>query len=262
MTNYWNNHAKLWNLIGSPLRPNHEDIAILKHYIESLDLQSKKSKCLLLGVTPEIVHLLQKLHMDFYAVDFSAEMVLTLRDNHLSSQYIIGDWLNMPFINASFDLIIGDGCFTAVGNSNNIKKLLNESFRLLKKNGVLINRWFTAPDTQENIQDVLNTPENNFHAFKWRMAMSLQYNFTQGVVLDALWKIFEENKNELLNKKKWQHLEFSTIDSYKSIFTSYAFPSIAELRNLVSDNFDIDDIKHASYHLHERCPIILLKKKN
>ena len=49
--NHWHNHSKQWDKLGSPLRPNHEDLSFYKKYM------SAKSRSLILGLTPEFCSL-------------------------------------------------------------------------------------------------------------------------------------------------------------------------------------------------------------
>ncbi len=185
---HWTQHAKQWQLLDSPLRPHADDIAIYQGLLNQHVATKTRLVVVVLGVTPEIVKLQWPDGTHLHAIERVAEMAQSCWQDQPDRRLHLADWLQMPLPNDSVDLVIGDGCFTNLASEHQYLALYAEIGRVLKLGGHFIHRYFTQSPIKENPVAVLATPDDNFHAYKWRLAMSLQPDFASGVKLADIWQ--------------------------------------------------------------------------
>lgn len=273
--NHWAGHAAKWSHVGSPLRPNPQDIAVfcdvLQNQCKNL-LISQKSRILLLGVTPELALMNYPRGSHLIAVDNSQAMIRDVWPASLvtNATAICADWRHLPLAPGSCDLVLADGCFTLLSFPGEYHKVLSSLHQVLAQDSYLAVRFFVRPDKAETINDILKDLKDNrvtsFHALKWRIGMSIQgENSKIGVRLGDIWdvwkKMFEKdviNPNNL----QWTHQTISTIDNYRGVGARYSFPSYAELSARFSHYFSEVSRFQGNYELANCCPIILFKVKS
>ena len=72
-----------------------------------------------------------------------------------SANFVVGDALNLPFENDSFDVLVSIGLFE---HFENLEKLISEHNRVLKKDGIVL--AYVVPEMRNNVQskfDFINT---------------------------------------------------------------------------------------------------------
>lgn len=250
---HWQDHARQWSLIGSPLRPTAEDISIMK-----AALGPNPGPGLLLGVTPELA----QLGRQTIAVDHNSTMIEKLS----SGKVVFGEWLSLPFEPESFEFAAGDGSLNMLNYPGEYEMLFKQLKKVLKKNAKIIFRVFTSPPSAENIEDVvtaaLNGEIGSFHAFKWRLAMAVAaFSNNANIAVVKIYEAFASyfpNREELAKASGWPLADINTIDVYKGSDVVYSFPTLAELRKAVSPIFREVSLANANYELSDRCPIITL----
>lgn len=138
----WDNAVTHWDFFGSPGRPSKNDIEIYKSIIE----KTSPKKVLVLGSTPEIRDLLQDFGCKVYCIDINKYMLYGMRKYMHSTNFddetlVNDDWLNMPFEDKSFDLVIGD---LAIANLEykNQEDFLKEINHVLKDDCRFITKIF------------------------------------------------------------------------------------------------------------------------
>lgn len=180
-------------------------------------------KRLLLGTTPE----LRKLAA--VAVDSDPVAV-----KNRGPGVELGDWRALPFDDASFDAVIGDGCLNIF--EGDPAQFFLEMRRVLRPNGRLILRVFISTEVREPLERVLEEKDRQgFHAFKWRVAMSLANP------LVAVKDIYDTIA------PVWPH---PTLEVYRGSPAVYYFPCLRDLPTWTRIRFS------HSYELSERCPIL------
>lgn len=198
----------------SPLRPSPEDVSLFKNQLREGD------RVLLLGVTPALVPLAHKV------VDHNPKVIEIFGTNAA-----LGDWQNLPF-EGQFDALIGDGCLTVFQNRPEV--FFQQAKKALKPGGRLILRVFLAPEKKEDPAFVLQKPEGNFHAFKWRVAHALANPY---VPVQDLYKTV---------RSVWDH---PTLEVYRNSDLIYYFPRLSDLPRW-------DHIQFGHYELADRCPVV------
>lgn len=264
--NHWNQHARQWHLIGEPLRPSAADIHQFASWITRI--ASTDSACfnvLLLGVTPELAAIDWPVNTRLFVVDASLDMIQCLllpQKLALSPVVTVGNWLHLPYSAACMDLVIGDGCFSMV-SQNNYDNLVNEIIRVLKPAGHCCMRFFTRPKVQESIDtiyaDFTARKIDNFHILKWRIAMALQKQLTQGVCLHDIWEVWNRFFQHERQYFSWSEATANTINVYKNNPAIYTFPSLSELTTHLQKKFNPLEHYQPDYPLGERCPLFKLQ---
>src|SRR4051812_45292938 len=73
---HWPRHARQWALVGPPLRPAPEDVAVARAVLEAWrTLHGRPPRVLVLGVTPELVAVAAPVAARVIAIDRSAAMI-------------------------------------------------------------------------------------------------------------------------------------------------------------------------------------------
>ena len=267
MSDHWNTHAQQWQWIGSPLRPAAEDIRIAEAALGKWQARAgKKSIAVaLLGVTPETADMTWPAPAQLVAVDHTEAMIRALWRREAA---ICADWTALPLASASQDVVVGDGCFCVLETGRDYRKLAREMRRVLRDDGVVVMRFFIRPDRAETLKQVTDTLDRggigNFHAFKWRLAMSLHGELEDGVRLNEIWDAWNKacpDARALAAKLKWRIEEIRTIDAYRGAHGRYTFPTLGEVRRLLAQDFNEVSCSFPGYELGERCPTLVLQPR-
>lgn len=253
---HWQDFAKQWNRLGSPLRPCGEDVENFRQA-----MGSDPGRCLLLGVTPELAELSSRLT----AIDNSAAMIAALwTSKHVALQ---GDWLNLPFPPGSFDIIIGDGCLTLLSYPMQYEKFFEQLNRVITPGGRILLRVFVSPEHGESrelvCQDALSGKMKSFHAFKWRLSMAIasesaDHNFNVAETHAAFDRLIPD-RNLLAAATGWRADEIETIDFYRGSAARYSYPTLSQVRKTLHPALKETGLICGHYELAERCPILILE---
>src|SRR3954468_12555969 len=111
----WDNYALDWHLVGVPLRPAPEDIAIYEGAVAAWQGKPGRApRALLLGVTPEIATMRWPAGSGLLAVDRSPGRLDDVWPGRAAPHgaAVRGNWLQLPVADRSRDIAIGDNPFT------------------------------------------------------------------------------------------------------------------------------------------------------
>lgn len=247
---HWDNHARQWSIIGSPLRPCAEDIHNIKSAI-------KGTEGLILGATPELASLTGSTT----SVDHNSKMIEKLDTG--KSKLIFGEWLDLPFEENKFDYAAGDGSLTMLSYPLEYDQLCKQLQKVLKPNARIGLRLFCTPEKGEDIKDVLADAYagniGSFHAFKWRFVMAIvAANKTPNINVSQVYDKFADmviDRNELAKSASWPLEDINTIDVYKNSSVIYSFPTLNETSRLMEKYFKKISVAYGTYELAERCPV-------
>jgi SAM-dependent methyltransferase len=265
----WERHARQWSLIGPPLRPAPEDVAIATAALRAWrDARGADPTLLLMGVTPELCALPTGERSRVIAVDRSIDMIRAVWPGRLRprDEVLCGDWRRLPLRSASVDIVLADGCLTNLPFPSGYKDICSEVRRVLRADGRWIARAFVQPGRPEAPEDVLADAAygraGGYHAWKWRLAMALQPDANAGVRVAEVWDTFHRahpDVGELARRCAWPVEVVRTIDAYRGVETHYSFPTLTALQeHFLSAGFAPREVTVPSYELGERCPTLLL----
>ncbi|MDP2761009.1 MAG: class I SAM-dependent methyltransferase [Sideroxyarcus sp.] len=255
---HWQTFASRWNRLGSPLRPCAEDVENFRQA-----LGDAPGHCLLLGVTPELA----KLAAHLTALDNSADMIGALW--HGEQEAVLGDWLAMPFENASFDSVIGDGCPVLLSWPLQYEQLFAQVGRVLKPGGKFLLRTFVGAETAESAekvcQDARDGKMKSFHAFKWRLSMAIAaaspaYTFRIADTVAAFDRLLPD-RQQLAAASGWRREDIETIDFYRGSTACYSYPPLSQVRKTIPLEFKECEPFYGTYELAERCPLLSFKPR-
>lgn len=258
MPGHWQNFASRWNRLGSPMRPCAEDV---RNFQTALD--DTPGNCLLLGVTPELADLSSQLT----AIDNSPDMIRALWPQ--AKRSVLGDWLDMPFEDASFDNIIGDGCPVLLAFPLQQERLFTEVARILRPGGKLILRAFVCAAQAESPQQVCHEARQGnikgFHAFKWRLSMAIasqspDHTFQVSETLRTFDLEFPD-RQQLGDVTGWDMQDIATLDLYRDSIALYSYPPLSELRKTFPKALVETALMYGHYELAERCPLLVLERR-
>lgn len=259
---HWPLHAAQWTQIGPPLRPDPEDLAICEAEVARwTSTHGRAPRVLLLGSTPELASIAGS---SLVAVDRSRAMLGAVFPAE-AGPAVVGDWRAMPFRDAAFDWIAGDGCATTLHYPDGYATFAAEVRRVLATGGELALRLFTLPESPEPLlevaRDLAANRIGNFHILKWRLAMAIQppsRNVRVTEILDVFER-FTRDRAALAERTGWLPATIDTIDAYRDSTMEYSFPTLVEVRAAFADHFDEVACLFPSYELGDRCPTLLLR---
>jgi hypothetical protein len=261
----WDDIAQNWNKWGPPLRPCDEDITLIRRALkiwQKEDFARKNSAdVLLLGVTPEIATMKFSFSTMLTAVDESANMIRYVWPGDIPNQRtaILDNWLTMKIADQSQDVVLADGSFVFF-NPDEMKQLTSIVSKVLKPNGIFVVRQFISPDPKERISDVALDLSmgniTNFHIFKFRLAMALQENLSQGVSQNDIYKsvisfLPYDRKNKLS--------ETDSINFYKDKGAKLYFPTLNEFKAILRTSFSSIEVETPIYDFGSCCPTLTVR---
>ncbi len=263
----WQRHAQQWEQVGSPLRPNRQDRALMQVAVESFFGEALEPKPMgLLGVTPELIDLGRQLEIPLLAFDQSREMIEAIRLMGIPPSHRLltqARWQQLPLPEQSLQVVVGDGSLNVLPQLSDYSELLQEQQRLLTATGGVVLRCFIRPPVAEGLEAVVEAVRageiGSFHAFKWRLAMSLsappQFSVAVAEIRAALNAYFPE-RGVLAKITGWPLAQIETIDAYREVATRYSFPTLAALLEQTAPFFTLQRIDQGDYELADRCPIL------
>jgi hypothetical protein len=104
----------------------------------------------------------------------------------------------------------------------------------------------------------------NFHVFKWRLNMALHENVEAGVRLGDVWDTFEARIGRprlLAEERGWPLEAVETIDAYRASEARYTYPTLGDLRRVLTPFFDEEACVYPAYELGERCPTLGFRRR-
>lgn len=267
MIDLWTEQARRWAKVGPPLRPCEADTRRILEVFRRDCRAGQELKGVLLGVTPEIASIEWDPPLHLTAVEASQSMIDWVWPGDTEQRRAVqGDWFSLP--TNAFNFAVGDGCFSAIRYAD-YPKLAKSVFNALTPGGVFSIRLFKRPDTAEGLvrvwRDLRQRRIENFHIFKWRIAMSLQEgNVEEGVILDDIWDEIITHVRTLDNLSTisgWPLDTIETIRNYRGQGDRYTFPKVQEVvRAAVDAGLTFVEGWFGSYAFAERCPHLVFRK--
>lgn len=268
---HWNAYAARFRLVGRPLRPSAEDVALLKDSVRRLArFPSSGASALLLGVTSELAEIEWDTPLDLLAVDKAEGMVRAVWPGDNSRRRaIVGDWLELTPPPGGFHLALGDGVLSIFDYPAGYLRMAEALARVIRPGGLLWLRLFCRPEPGESVREVLAALQagsiGNFHVFKWRLAMALQGDATRGVRLAEIWSCFERETGgvqAMTEKSGYPGEEVATIEAYRGVDDHYSFSTAAEAEQAFSRHFELLETRQPGYELGSRCPHLVFRRRD
>jgi SAM-dependent methyltransferase len=265
---YWNALSAGWT-VAPPLAPCEDDLAWFSRSVRrACEDLPEPPHALLFGVTPGLALLDWPVGTQLTAFDWSARMlheVLPRAGNPAHTVAVLADWRQLPVASRSCDVIVGDGCYTALGDLEGATLMNAEMHRVLRPGSSLCLRCFVRPPRMVGIAEVFADSANgmNFDLFRWRLAVAVQGD-RWGVPLGEVWQAWDErvpDRPALAAQRGWSLADLQRIERWKGEGARYAFASLAQLRELAAPQFTLLETDIPSYSMGEYFPRIVLQAR-
>ena len=267
----WGRASRQWSVVKSPLRPGMEDIgfteAAIARYFAAAGLAPS---AVLLGVTQELASCRWPAGTRLTAIDNSRAMIDALWPAPgvpEQARVLCADWRAMPVADASADIVVGDGCYSAAPFPD-APTISREVRRILKDDGVFAIRVFTRPDVPETLASLRRELEKgqvgSIHGLKWRLAGAVQRRIEDGVRLGDIWDAFRALAAEvqaMTGRDGWSPDEIASLDRYRDNDARFYFPTYAEFRAGTSPWLEEAACLTGGYELAERIASVLLRPR-
>ncbi len=270
MSGPWPSHARRWDLLGPPLRPSPEDVAVVASIAR--EPWVTPPRVVLLGVTPELATLAWPAGTELVAVDRCDTMIASVWPSSgkpAGAKAVLGEWSALPLEAGSVDLVLGDAVTTVLSYPHAHASVFTEVARVLRVGGRFVTRALVPPASREDVcaiaSDLASGRVGSLNALKVRLLMALSAPPDHAVRLADTWDAWREMVSDpiaLFAKLGWNPEALSTIDVYRDSPTTYAFASIDELDAIARDAGLCDRAVHTPrYELGDRCPTITWRKR-
>jgi SAM-dependent methyltransferase len=228
-------------------------------------------RALILGVTPELCRLPWPAGTILRAVDNSPEMIATLWPGP-PEQVRPGNWTELPFADASQDIVVCDGGFHLLAHPAGQTRLASELARVTAPGGLVIFRLFTPPQQKESpaqvFADLAAGAVSDPNELKLRLAQSLQTTAGAGVAVREVWQAVHAlapDLDTLAARLAWDRDALRTLEAYRDRADRYHFVSIAEFEALLAGPgpdaaFRLHAVRLPRHGWGKRCPIVALRR--
>ena len=226
-------------------------------------------RALILGVTVEICQLPWPWGTHLMALDRTEAMIHAVWPGE-RSQAICGDWLAMPLAPASRDVVFCDGGVAMLPYPQGTRRLVASLQQVLVPGGVCALRLYVPPPKRELaeavLEDLLAGRIANLNVLKLRLGMALEGDAHTGIELGSIWNAIHEvapDFGALAVRIGWDINHLSAINTYRGSTVRYYFPTAEQVLAVFAERtgaFDLQQVRHPSYALGERCPIIVLRR--
>ena len=269
----WTRHALQWGKVGSPLRPVAEDAEFYWHAITSALPRTElaRAQVLLLGATPELASMPWPAGASLMACDLSLDMLRGVwplgRFPGTLAAAVNANWLALPLDSGSCSVVIGDGSLSVMSRVADFERISLELHRVLQPSGLLVLRLFCQPAVAELPESVLADLRRghvgSFHAYKWRLVMAIHAG-DENASLDDVWKVWTTefpDPDQVRALSGWPAEAIQTPGAYRGASARYSFFRLAEVRAMLSAEFEFIDAVWPTYELGERCPVASFRRR-
>jgi len=268
---YWESRARDWR-VSPPLTPAPEDIAWYEGKVADCAraLASGPLRAILLGVTPGIATMTWPSGTSLLAVDWARGMLRHVWPRAGVPEHtdvVRADWRELPLASGSVDLVVGDGCYAALGSLAGARQLNREVRRILKPRGWYCVRAFCRSDTPPTAAALFEELESgsvdNLDLFRWRLAMAVHGESTEGVALGKVWRVWQDHVREVQSDaRRWSADQRVNMARWEDVQARFSFPSLGELRALAEPGFDLVASESPSYESARHFPRLVMRARS
>jgi len=265
----WSSVAECWfTAIGHPLRPGDQDIEFFRAFCQPTIAAIDRPSALIMGVTPELYHLLSPL-CDTQAIDRNEAMINLVWPGERSDVYH-KEWLRLSEIDQQFDIIVIDGGLHLVGFPSEQEQLLTHIAARLKPGGRLIARLFCQPLDRESVESVLDALARreipSVNHLKVRLVSAIQQTSESGARLHDVWATIQECVSvisRLEGSPGWSRDEIEALGFYRGQEARYSFVSVEQvltMLNRLGNPLRHEGTRVPDYPMGDQFPVICLSR--
>lgn len=265
---YWDQLALRWR-ISVPLAPAPEDIDWFERRASAARRSSLRA--LILGVTASIATMRWPPETSLVAADWSVNMLRNVwpdQGTPPGARVVCADWRELPFGDSSIELVVGDGCFTALGSEQAGREFTAELRRILVPGGTVLMRCFCRPEPDiepTQLFDLLYAGRlRNLDLFRWLLAVATHGESPAGVQLGDVWQLWNQhvgNPQFLRARLGWTDDVFANVERMKGSSMTYWFPTLAQIRTLVGPAMEVVEVESPGYEWGAVFPRLRLRAR-
>ena len=265
---HWPGIAQSWHLVGPPLRPSPEEIALFGRSVMRCAQGEQNVQALILGVTPELFLLRWPDATVIRALDTSAEMISTVWQGPKGSA-VLGSWTAAPIADASQHVIVCDGGFGMLSYAHGQRALLDEVRRMLTPGGVFIVRLFAPAGLTGSLADISADLDAgsiaSLDALKLRLWGALQSNPSTGVRPREVVARIEEmagGLDHLVSDLGWSSDHVATLQLHRRSNAVYHLTD-ADGVNAMAESSGLEPltVESAGSAFGNCCPVVSLRRR-
>jgi SAM-dependent methyltransferase len=223
-------------------------------------------RALLLGVTPDIATLNWPSGSTLIALDNSKSVIGAIWPGNVPSRRwaTCANWLSMPLQQGSCDFAVGDGSFNAFCYPSGWKTAASSIRNVLTEGGVLVLRCYVRPDEPENpddvIRELLGPGIADINHFKFRLFLAMQRSTEVGCEVREIYQFLKGRVSEdaLRSMPGWSEAAVRGFELWRDADTVYTFPTLSEIREVLSQHFCERAVSFPTYALGNNCPTLML----
>jgi hypothetical protein len=253
----WDDFHRRWSRLTPPLRANQEVVAAITRLIAD-----RKERALLLGVTPELANIADSI----VAVDKSQSMIDRIWPGDTQARKaVLGNWQQIPLSRREFTTVIGDGSLNTIAFAD-YAVVFSQLEKILLPGARLAVRIYETPERCETMDEIRSATmagrAGGFHAFKWRLAMTIASGAKNPTVavaaIHALFVREFPDRDALGAATGWSRDVIDEVDAYAGQDLLYSFPTRREILSVLPKEFSNPRFEiSGTYELAERCPIFI-----
>ncbi|MDP1735079.1 MAG: methyltransferase domain-containing protein [Sulfuritalea sp.] len=262
--------ARLWRLVGPPLRPAPADIAVFQKTIDQWCAPHDRApRALILGVTPELHGLRWPTGTALLALDGSRQMIDAVWPGRPAAA-LLGSWTAMPLAAGSCDIVACDGGFGMLSYPDGQMELLRELHRVLAPDGIFVVRLFAPKGrtgtTEEVFADLRAGNVTSLDALKLRLWGALHGDAREGVrPREVVERILAAagDFTRLAEDHGWPLEHVRSLELHRASTAVYHLTEAREVVRMATDDpggFEHVDTVEPRYALGACCPIVTLRR--
>lgn len=266
---HWNGVARRWHLVGPPLRPCREDIALFEKAASDCQREFDRSlRALILGVTPELVTMKWPHDTQLWGLDASPRMVEALWQGP-AHRALVGAWSRAPLPDDSLDLMLCDGGLGLQSWPHGQRSLLEEAARLLAPGGLFVVRLFVPGAREDALAAIAADLEAgripSLDALKFRLWGVLQASPATGVRPPDVVREIERMAGDLpwlTRALGWPAEHVATLELHRDNPAVYCLSDVDMVGELTAEisGLSLVDTNYPDHAFGDCCPVVVLQR--
>lgn len=256
-----------WDKIAHPMRPSGDDLDFRREAIAAWCAEYGVPRVLIMGVTPEYLHLPWPEGTHVLALDRSREMIDSVWEGPRQNA-VSGDWTAMPLHAACRDLVLCDGGLSLVTYPVGLAATAAELSRIVVPGGLAIFRLYVPPEKQETPAQIIEAALAGQVADNTELSILLwgamvdrrTMRYKAGESLTAM-EAHGIDPRELYRRCGWNPDHVNGIEEMRKGDIWLNLPTVEQVAAAFAPGFELESVRIPSYRLGERFPTAIFRRR-
>lgn len=265
---YWDQLALRWRF-SPPLSPGPEDARWYEGVLARLADGKANLEVMQLGVTPAVAGMRWPQAARVLAADWSVPMLTRVWPADRTppgALRLCADWRQLPLEPAAIDVIVTDGCYTALPNVTDYRSVNLELHRVLRPGGSMLVRCCCRPsrrlDTDWLFEELFAGRIPSLDLFRFLLAMSMHDGTRTEISRRAVgeaWRRHVPDARTIQPRMGWSDDELANMERSAASDNTFCFPTLEELLAVARPQFEAAARDVPAYAWGELFPRIELR---